>query len=411
MKFFESHPHWPSVLWVCQQLKQKKFSAWLAGGCVRDALLQRKPNDFDVVTNASPEEVEETFPKSVGVGKAFGVIVIPFDGFDVEVATFRSESSYTDGRRPDRVIFSSPKEDAKRRDFTVNGLFYDVESERIIDYVEGRKDLEANVLRAIGLPHKRFEEDHLRLLRAVRFASQLNFSLDGETYESICQCSHLIQKTSTERIQAEISKILVSQNVSKGLQLLEFTELSQYIFSDVQIDFSRSKNTLEFSLEPENVAWQWALLLKDSVELNFDTQPSSKSIQSEVNRSLGSFFKRWKFSKVEKNEVLNFISAVGLLQQESRLRLGDLLKWFSQEKGERYYKFAKLFSENTLNKWIPVQAVKPLVSAKQIQSLIQGLSGKELGAVLLEIELLQFEKKLSTEEEVIDWVQRREASS
>ncbi|MES2964533.1 MAG: CCA tRNA nucleotidyltransferase, partial [Bdellovibrionota bacterium] len=150
---------------MCRTLRSAGFTALLAGGCVRDMLMSREPNDFDVATDATPDQVETLFPRAVAVGKAFGVIVLPQDGFDIEVATFREDLEYKDGRRPEGVKFSSPELDAKRRDFTVNALFLEPESGKISDFVGGQNDLTARILRTVGEPDRRFTEDKLRLLR------------------------------------------------------------------------------------------------------------------------------------------------------------------------------------------------------------------------------------------------------
>ncbi|HEX4923157.1 MAG TPA: CCA tRNA nucleotidyltransferase, partial [Bdellovibrionales bacterium] len=177
-EIFSSHPHWPAVETVCGTLARSGYEAWLAGGCVRDALLGRVPQDFDVATSAAPEQVEALFERAVAVGKAFGVIILPFEGFQIEVATFRKDGLYVDGRRPASVTFSSPREDAARRDFTVNALYYDVVNKRVVDYVNGERDLAAHVIRTVGSPHDRLSEDSLRLMRAVRFSAQLGFEIE-----------------------------------------------------------------------------------------------------------------------------------------------------------------------------------------------------------------------------------------
>lgn len=193
---------------------------YLAGGAVRDQLLEKEPKDYDLATSARPEEVQALFKKSDAVGAHFGVIIVKGDGEMIEVATFRTDGSYQDGRRPESVEFSSPEEDAQRRDFTVNGLFQDPFSGEIIDHVGGQADLEAGLLRAIGVPQKRFEEDALRLLRAIRFATASGFQIEAETWTAIQECAPLLSQISPERIRDEFSRIMLADDRARGLDLL-----------------------------------------------------------------------------------------------------------------------------------------------------------------------------------------------
>src|SRR6266851_9914953 len=163
---------------ICDTLEHAGFQAFLVGGCVRDILLQREPTDYDVATNAIPGQVLNLFPDGVGVGAQFGVILVPRDGIKVEVATFRSDIGYADGRHPDRVVYAnSPEEDVKRRDFTINGLLMRHRTGEVLDFVNGQADLRAKIIRAIGEPDRRFAEDKLRMLRAVRFAARFGYEI------------------------------------------------------------------------------------------------------------------------------------------------------------------------------------------------------------------------------------------
>src|SRR5215207_205530 len=171
---------------LVQCLRDAGFVAFYAGGCVRDMLLGLEPHDYDIATDARPAQVQQLFQHTYAVGAHFGVIVAHRQGHDFQIATFRSDGAYVDGRRPTEVTFSSPQTDAERRDFTVNGLFYDPLAGEVIDYVRGREDLAARLLRAIGDPVARFREDRLRLLRAVRFGAVLGFEIDPPTWAAVC---------------------------------------------------------------------------------------------------------------------------------------------------------------------------------------------------------------------------------
>ncbi|MBI22203.1 MAG: phosphohydrolase [Roseibacillus sp.] len=215
---------------VARRLTGAGHQALFAGGCVRDALLGREPDDYDIATSARPEEVLHLFPGSDEVGAHFGVIILHEGGYQFQVATFRSDGTYLDGRHPDSVTFNSnAEEDAKRRDFTINGLFEDPMSGKILDYVGGRKDLEAGILRAIGIPHARFEEDALRLLRALRFAIYTGFKIDPATWEALCADASLLQRVSPERIRDEFDKIITHSSRRLGVELLVESGLMEFI--------------------------------------------------------------------------------------------------------------------------------------------------------------------------------------
>lgn len=205
---------------VATTLHEAGHEVLFAGGCVRDQLLQIKPKDFDLATSATPQEVEALFENTNAVGAHFGVILIKQRGHHFEVATFRHDGSYQDGRRPESVTFTNAKEDACRRDFTINGLFQNPFTEEILDYVGGEQDIENQVLRAIGEPEVRFQEDALRLLRAVRFAVKTGFQIEPATWQAMQENAHLLEKISPERIRDEFSRILTHPRRAEGLQLL-----------------------------------------------------------------------------------------------------------------------------------------------------------------------------------------------
>jgi poly(A) polymerase len=218
---------------LARRLKGAGHEALFAGGCVRDKLLGHEPKDYDIATSATPHEVVRLFPGSNEVGAHFGVVIAKHHGYHVEIATFRTDGSYKDSRRPDSVTFSTPEEDAKRRDFTINGLFEDPDTGKVIDFVGGLQDLESRTLRAIGEPASRFGEDALRLLRAVRFSTTLNFQLEPATLGAIGTNAPLIGKISPERIRDEFSKILTAPRRRQGLELLVDTGLVGHFIPEV----------------------------------------------------------------------------------------------------------------------------------------------------------------------------------
>jgi poly(A) polymerase len=215
---------------VVRILREHGHQALFAGGCVRDMLLGRPAKDHDVATSAHPEEVMKLFRRTLKVGAKFGVVIVLDAGQQVEVATFRTESGYVDGRHPSHVEFAGAREDAKRRDFTINGMFFDPVEEKVKDFVGGRKDLRARLLRTIGSASERFSEDYLRMLRAVRFAAQLGFTIETRTWAAVTSHAAQISKISAERITVELEAVITDPNRARGAALLAESGLAHVIF-------------------------------------------------------------------------------------------------------------------------------------------------------------------------------------
>lgn len=220
---------WHVALEIIEQLRARGHVALLAGGCVRDMLLKRTPKDYDVATDALPTRVLEIFPNALQVGAKFGVILVRKDRHEVEVATFRSDGCYSDGRHPDEVTFGTAEQDARRRDFTMNGLFFDPTEDRVIDYVDGRADLTSGVVRTIGDPAERFTEDHLRMARAVRFAARLRFMIEPRTLEAIQRLGRHLLSISAERVWQELEQILTAPTRAAGWAWLVRTGLHDHL--------------------------------------------------------------------------------------------------------------------------------------------------------------------------------------
>jgi poly(A) polymerase len=233
---------------IVKSLRQRGFQAYLAGGCVRDLLLHRDPADYDVATSATPEQVMNIFPETYAVGAQFGVVLVPLpEGYldsseestsskshAIEVATFRSDLSYSDGRRPDEVRFSSePREDVARRDFTINGMMLDPVSGEVLDYVGGREDLAAGIVRAIGDPALRFSEDKLRMLRAVRFAARFKYQIEADTWRAIQHSAHEINVVSRERVRDEFTRMLTEGLARRAFLLLDECGLLQEVLPEI----------------------------------------------------------------------------------------------------------------------------------------------------------------------------------
>lgn len=255
MSSLEQHPQWQTVLFIQQSLVKHGFRALVAGGAVRDLLLGRVPNDIDLATDARPNQVEDIFEKTVMVGREFGVSRVILNGHDIEVASFRKDGPYLDGRKPESIQFSSEKEDALRRDFTINGLFYDPKNSEVIDYVGGQKDIMKKVIRTIGVPSQRFGEDKLRILRGIRFHGQLNFTLDPQTLEAIKKQSGQIKQVSMERIRDEWGKILTSEHMLRALQKSYDTGLWGQLYPNWRFQFAEYKKLWQGRLSGLDKAW------------------------------------------------------------------------------------------------------------------------------------------------------------
>ncbi|KHD87904.1 MAG: poly A polymerase [Bdellovibrio sp. ArHS] len=384
----ESHPHWPAVNAIYHKLQSAGYKAFLAGGCVRDALLGVPANDLDVATNATPDQIEVLFDKTVNVGKAFGVMRVLVAGADIEVATFRTDGDYGDGRRPDYVQFSSPQEDAQRRDFTVNALFYDLVAQKVLDFVEGEKDLRLRVIRTVGDAEKRFQEDHLRLLRAARFVAQLDFSLDSKTSAAIEKMAPLVKTVSGERLRDEMGKLLKSPAASKGLQIMQTTGLLQELFP-----FRLRDNSWVHNYEAKD-AWQLlALFLRKAPREDLGRAIQLLRLSVKEQRAIQKAWELWQspelFFKRRRGEQLQ-----SLVEPGNLFALKVLLT--EQKLAEEI--------QSLLNDWgawnftLP----KPFLNG---EDLLGKLSGKHIGLCLAEAFNEQLERQLESRDKALLWLQ------
>src|SRR5437762_4830985 len=222
-----------SAIEIVQELRSRGHEAYLVGGCVRDMVMAIEPADYDIATSARPEEIVEIFPRTESIGAQFGVILVIYRGHRFEVATFRSDEAYVDGRRPTGVVFTDAKQDVLRRDFTINGLLYDPVTKDVIDYVTGQADIEAKIVRAIGDPHARFEEDKLRILRAIRFGARLGYTIESATMNAVCSMASKIHQVSSERVRDELTRILTEGQAARGMRMLEESGLRAEILQEL----------------------------------------------------------------------------------------------------------------------------------------------------------------------------------
>jgi poly(A) polymerase len=266
------------ALHVVRELRRHGFQSYLAGGCVRDMLLGSEPTDYDVTTDATPNEVMRIFPETYAVGAQFGVVLVPVpkDGREfetaapphpIEVATFRSDGIYSDGRHPDQVQYSkSPEEDVQRRDFTINGLLMDpLDNDRVLDFVGGRADLSAGIIRAIGDPERRFQEDKLRMLRAVRFATRFGYIIDPPTFGAIQKLAPMIHQVSRERVRDELTKMLTEGHARQAFELLDLSGLLKEVLPEI-----RRMHGVEqpAQFHPEGDVWVHTMMLLEQLPAN-----------------------------------------------------------------------------------------------------------------------------------------------
>lgn len=426
-----------SAIKIIQKLRLSGHEALLAGGCVRDLLLGREPKDFDVATSATPDEVVALFPGALTVGAHFGVVVVRQDHEQIEVATFRTDGSYKDGRHPESVTFATAEQDAQRRDFTVNGLFRDPIKDRVIDYVGGAVDLEKRVLRAIGDAHQRFDEDKLRLLRAVRFATTLGFEIEEKTWQAVCEHAPAIQSVSAERIRDELIKIFIHPNRLRGFDLLMDSGLMAQVLPEILVLKGVEQppqwhpegdvfihTRLMLSLLPEQVSLPLVL----SVLLHDIAKPATFAVD-ETGRirfnghdklgaeMTGDILRRLKFPNdvIEPTQVTvehhMVFKDVKKMKKSTLKRMMARPTWADELALHRVdclgsnglldnYEFmqakAEEFSQQPL---IP----QPLLNGRDLIAL-GWQPGKHLGAVLTEVQNAQLEGLISTREEALEWL-------
>jgi putative nucleotidyltransferase with HDIG domain len=321
---------------IVGRLRAQGHQAWFVGGCVRDLLLGREAKDFDVATSALPAQVVSLFEKTFAVGAHFGVVLVEIGGIVTEVATFRNDGAYSDGRHPDAVRFSaSPEEDVRRRDFTINGLMLDPANDSVLDWVNGVADLRAGLVRAIGEPHRRFEEDKLRMLRAVRFAARFGFAIEAGTERAMQELAAEISQVSRERVRDELTRMLTEGQARRAFELLDATGLLLQVLPEV----ARLKGVEQPpQFHPEGDVWihtrmmleglpagcpatlAWGVLLHDiGKPATFRVAPDRIRFDGHVEVGVGiaaEILRRLRFSNEDTNQILALI--------ENHMRFGDV---------------------------------------------------------------------------------------
>jgi len=427
---------------ICDALIRNGFQALLAGGCVRDLLLGREPADYDVATDATPAKVMELFPESVAVGARFGVILIPRDGFKVEVATFRSDVGYSDGRHPDSVVYAkSPQEDVQRRDFTINGLLMRHETDEILDFVGGHDDLKAGIIRAIGNADSRLEEDKLRMLRAVRFAARFGFEIDAETFRAIRKHVKDIVQVSAERVRDELTKMLTEGAAGNAFRLLDQTWLLQKVVPEVAAMKGVEQPP---QYHPEGDVWIHTCMMLDGIPAGSSTTfawgvllhdvgkpPTFRSVAEtgdrirfdghvEVGVRMGEeICRRLKMSNEDTDQILSLITNHMRFKDAEQMRSSTLKRFVRLPKFDEHlelhrldclssnrhlvsYEFITQFLART-----PVEEVRPPRLLTGDDLVYMGYRpGPKFSEILHALEDAQLEGTISTRDEALKYVEK-----
>jgi len=422
---------------VARRLREHGHVAYFAGGCVRDMVRGLPAKDFDIATDATPDIVQKIFPRTFAVGAHFGVVVVVESELNFEVATFRSDGAYLDHRHPTDVRFSSPEEDAKRRDFTINGMFFDPEKDEVIDFVGGRADIEAKIIRAIGNASQRFEEDRLRMLRAIRFAVELDYKIDSETWKALVDSAASINEISAERIRDEVVKIFLSANRVRGWDLLDESGLMRVVLPELDAMkgclqpeqfhpegdvFQHTRLMLEMLPEKVSVPLVLAVLLHDVAKPVTATVDETGRIRFNEHDRIGAtmteaIMERLRFSRAEIDAAVEMVRQHMVFKDVPNMRVAKLKRFMARPTFEEElelhrvdcasshrmmdnYEFLLRKREEFANEPI---IPPPLVRGDDLIAL--GMKpGPKFGEILEAVETRQLEGALKDRQEAIDWV-------
>jgi poly(A) polymerase len=416
-------------------------AAYFNGGCVRDMVRGVEPHDIDIATSAAPEQVQALFSKTVAVGAQFGVVLVLENMHQFEVATFRSDEAYVDGRRPTSVRFGSPKEDAQRRDFTINGLFFDPITNDIIDFIGGRADIAGKIVRAIGEPLQRFAEDKLRLLRCIRFASTLGFEIEVKTFAAVRELAAQIDVVSAERIRDELIKIFTRSNAGRGLELLDESGLLKEILPEIVAMkgveqppefhpegdvFAHTKLMLDALPPAPSVVLAFAVLLHD-VGKPPTFERATDRIRFNEHDRIGAamteaVLRRLRFPNNQIEQIVHCVAEHMRFQHVQQMRPVKLKRILAREtfadelelhridcqashRNLENYEFLKTKAAE-----LPPEVIKPQPLLTGHDLLTLGLKpGPKVGQILREVEELQLEERLKSRAEALAYAHKRVA--
>jgi poly(A) polymerase len=426
---------------IVKRLREHGYQAMFAGGCVRDMILGVPPADYDIATNAKPEVVEYLFEKTLSVGKAFGVIIVVLDGYEIEVATFRKDSQESDGRRPDSVQFSSMDEDAWRRDLTINGMFYDPIEDRIYDFVGGQRDIKDRVVRLIGNPEDRISEDKLRMLRVIRFSARLDFVVDPATFAAVKKHAPEIVQISGERIADELQKILRVKHPRQAFSLLFETGLIDHILPEVRamqgceqpVDFHPEGDVLQHTLlaldhltEDASDELRMGVLLHDVGKP--PTQTFEDRIRFNEHDLVGKdvareILKRLKFSTEFSERVLELIGNHMKFMHADKMRTSRLKRFLALPHFDEHMALHRVdclsshrnldrydFVAEKLKSYEPEEIRPPRIVTGQDLLTMGFKQGPVFKVILTDVEDQQLEGVISSREEALEYVKREHSN-
>lgn len=439
---------------IVRTLRQNGFQAFLVGGCVRDLLLGREPKDYDVATNATPEQVMSIFPETYAVGVQFGVVLVPAsdggranDGAnlaprsvnEVEVATFRSDIGYTDGRHPDQVRFSrDPREDVARRDFTINGMLLDPISGEVLDFVGGQKDLAAGIVRAIGEPDRRFAEDKLRMLRAVRFAARFEYTIESETFAAIQELVGSIHVVSRERVRDELTRMLTEEHPRRAFELLDESGLIKEVLPEITAMkgvaqppqfhpegdvFAHTLLLLDYLPQPCSPTLAWGALLHDvGKPATFRIAPDRIRFDDHVNvgvKIAENICRRLRFSSGDTDRILALVDNHMRFSHATRMNQSTLKKFLRMPGFDEHlslHRADSLASHGNLSTYefvkeklneIPAEVMRPAPLVTGDDLIAFGHSpGPKFRKILDAVEDGQLEGRLGSREAALEFVRR-----
>jgi poly(A) polymerase len=309
---------------IIGELRRRGHEAYLVGGCVRDMVMKIEPADYDIATSAKPEEIVKIFPRTESIGAQFGVILVIHRGHPFEVATFRSDEAYVDGRRPTGVVFTNARQDVLRRDFTINGLLFDPMTGEVIDYVGGQGDIQAKLVRAIGDARARFDEDKLRILRAIRFGARLGYEIEPVTWQAVCEMAPKIHQVSSERIREELTRILTEDQAARGIRLLEESGLRSEILPEVDWT-SHIERSLAFVKQGVQEDFAMAVLLHHTALPAVDR-----------------IVERLKFSRAEMHHIHALVENLPQFSKVRQMSVSALKRFFRLNRFEDHVDLARI---------------------------------------------------------------------
>jgi poly(A) polymerase len=439
---------------IVETLRARGFQAYLVGGCVRDLLLGRDPKDYDVATNATPSQVMEIFPETYAVGAQFGVVLVPVEdasaeaceserlssrGECVEVATFRSDIGYSDGRHPDQVRFSqTPQEDVARRDFTINGMLLDPVSGEVLDYVGGRADLKAGIIRTIGDPERRFAEDKLRMLRAVRFAARFEYQIEPATFAAMRKFADQIRVVSRERVRDELTRILTEGHARRGFLLLDGSGLLQQVLPEISAMkgveqppefhpegdvFVHTLLLLDFLPSPCPMTLAWGALLHDvGKPPTFRAAPDRIRFDNHVSigvKMAEEICRHMRFSKDDTEQILALVDNHMRFADVMKMKESTLKKFMRLPRFEEHMALHRadcLASHGKLGSYefirekqkeIPPETMRPTPLVTGNDLISQGRKpGPQFRQILNAVEDAQLEGRLPSREAALEFVSR-----